>query len=891
MTDRKPKPPAAMRPHYDARLDVRETREFVDEFKATAKAIDRKPSDCMREAVRDWTARQRAIYGLAMLFLLLLPGLAFAGPFDPGPNDLSKNLFLDGLFGELTGDGGASPLGAPVGAFNAAVLIVAGILVFYTMVAGTLSTAADGELLGRKWSSVWVPVRTTLGAAAIMPSIGSGFSVIQAVVIWLALQGVGLANTVWEGFAAEPMAGAAYVPPSEVRQLELLAADMFRLHVCRAAIADYARIVDWDQAASAGLRNLEVSREMLDTKNWWGWELNGLGTACGVVKVSKPSKSDFPKSDSTPATARALVDPHALSMAMFPVHQGAMQAMDARMGVLAEQFVRSPGNTNEAPNAALVVPGIQAAAQEYAATIRAAAEQHSKALTSGDFKEALTADGWIMAGAFYTKLAHAMDAVSAAVSRTATVEVEGLMPVPHAQLLWAEASVAASAVQSPGAHTVGSVRDGGLMDKLLNWVLEAGRGVDPDGMSGHPLVATKNTGEMMKTWGIGIYAVGTVGVAAVGVLAGNIAGKAAGADTALLAVTELISGPVFAVAGPLTLMGAVLSGVVPMLPYILWIGVVLGWMVLVVEAVIAAPLWAVAHMAPDGDGVVGRGGQGYMLVLSLTLRPALMVLGLCCAIALLIPIGELLNSSFAHVFRMSVMQDNASWGGLINVIMGLLIYTTLMVTLVTKVFGLIHVVPDSVLRWIGGGVDNMLGQQANALSGAVEGKSTALVAGLAGTSMASASIGRATASMAQQVGVSRGRAEEERSRQDSAAVQELDQSRDRALQAEERAEPGTSPAAEERAAHAQTHRGHAALAMAARMDKGFAERLAEARNQDQGTGGTAAQDALLKSEASTALDAPPYQHALAEAKHAFGRAELHLARKAKLEQDAEGGEG
>jgi conjugal transfer/type IV secretion protein DotA/TraY len=46
------------------------------------------------------------------------------------------------------------------------------------------------------------------------------------------------------------------------------------------------------------------------------------------------------------------------------------------------------------------------------------------------------------------------------------------------------------------------------------------------------------------------------------------------------------------------------------------VGAIIGWLVLVVESMFAAPLWMVAHLAPDQDGVVGKMGQGYMLILS-----------------------------------------------------------------------------------------------------------------------------------------------------------------------------------------------------------------------------------------------------------------------------------
>lgn len=56
------------------------------------------------------------------------------------------------------------------------------------------------------------------------------------------------------------------------------------------------------------------------------------------------------------------------------------------------------------------------------------------------------------------------------------------------------------------------------------------------------------------------------------------------------------------------------------------------------------PLWMVAHLAPDQDGVVGKMGQGYMLVLSLFLRPVLMVIGFVAALSLMTPCLMFINA-------------------------------------------------------------------------------------------------------------------------------------------------------------------------------------------------------------------------------------------------------
>ena len=65
----------------------------------------------------------------------------------------------------------------------------------------------------------------------------------------------------------------------------------------------------------------------------------------------------------------------------------------------------------------------------------------------------------------------------------------------------------------------------------------------------------------------------------------------------------------------------------PLIPWVTWMTSVVNWFVLVIEAIIVAPIWAAAHIAPDGHDVVGRAAQGYSLLFSVIFRPALMIFG------------------------------------------------------------------------------------------------------------------------------------------------------------------------------------------------------------------------------------------------------------------------
>jgi conjugal transfer/type IV secretion protein DotA/TraY len=60
----------------------------------------------------------------------------------------------------------------------------------------------------------------------------------------------------------------------------------------------------------------------------------------------------------------------------------------------------------------------------------------------------------------------------------------------------------------------------------------------------------------------------------------------------------------------------------------MWMAGVAGWIILVFEAMIAVPLWMLAHMTVGGDGLHGRAIEGWSLLFNVVFRPTLMVIRL-----------------------------------------------------------------------------------------------------------------------------------------------------------------------------------------------------------------------------------------------------------------------
>ncbi len=118
--------------------------------------------------------------------------------FSPPPSDRSIQ-FLGNIFGIVDGvlsGTGSQIFGNMMSVFNAAVLGLGSIVIMYTLMIGTMNTAHEGEFLGKKWSSIWIPVRCSTGMLLIMPK-ASGYCLMQIMMMWVVVQGVGAADRIW----------------------------------------------------------------------------------------------------------------------------------------------------------------------------------------------------------------------------------------------------------------------------------------------------------------------------------------------------------------------------------------------------------------------------------------------------------------------------------------------------------------------------------------------------------------------------------------------------------------------------------------------------------------------------------------------------------------------
>lgn len=188
----------------------------------------------------------------------------------------------------------------------------------------------------------------------------------------------------------------------------------------------------------------------------------------------------------------------------------------------------------------------------------------------------------------------------------------------------------------------------------------------------------------------------------------------AGTLGALTVIMQFLMIPISA----LMVVGFTCAYLIPMIPFIIWLGCIGGWLIQCVIALLAAPLWAVMHLHPNGDDLTGRGGNGYTMLLGLLLRPALLIFGFIASIAMSAVLGEFINKIYFQVFAFSGQNVNG-WMAFISLIAGTVIYAVIMFAFVNKTHAIMHIIPDELLKWIGGGGD-ALGSYAKEMTSGTE---------------------------------------------------------------------------------------------------------------------------------------------------------------------------
>ncbi|MCF6765600.1 DotA/TraY family protein [Thiotrichales bacterium 19S3-7] len=155
-------------------------------------------------------------------------------------------------------------------------------------------------------------------------------------------------------------------------------------------------------------------------------------------------------------------------------------------------------------------------------------------------------------------------------------------------------------------------------------------------------------------------------------------------------------------------IGISFSLIIPLTPYILFWAGKTAWLLLVIEAMAAAPIVSLGLVYPEGSEIFGKAEPGIQICMNLVLRPVFMILGMIFGIGLTYIVIQYSAEGF-HAITDSLLglmptsngTDAAAYARGTFSCMLIFLYSTFLSMAFMKCFSLIYLIPDKVLQWIG----------------------------------------------------------------------------------------------------------------------------------------------------------------------------------------------
>ena len=573
-----------------------------------------------------------------------------------------SGALLDGIFKQ-------PGIGNILSTASAVLLAVGAVWFAYNVLAAAVQSAWDGEFLGKRFHSVWMPIRMCLGFAALLPIIDS-WGAAQIIMYQVAKMGAGAANIAVT--AAAPKLAKNEIIPSSFDRTGM-ATQLFNTLLCRARVGILAQQAgEIETAGGSGGTN---------------WTEYFNIDKCGGQPV-------VPAGD------------------LQAAHTSATQAMITNLTPLAGRVAagqegRGPVVPTEEVRAAIIK-----AADVYESTIAEAAR--SLASSKASSLNAEQAKGsWLSFGFQSVKSAKAQSDLNSSAGAGAQLTANTNTSSAGQEA----ASYSGSIMESEGltgAQASGSGAGAGSGESL--WAMLKKLKDNPSQLLkilfGNAKAAALTAGgglvQSLAAFGASLIGMGIAGITVILIALTALAFTSVlGAGAMPLAL--YVSGLAMSIIAPMILMGITLAVYVPMIPALFWTLGVVAWLLVVAECIFLAPVWALAHLEAEGEGMGQRTEKGYAMLLDLLLRPLALVFGFAIATAVLNAAWALFTAGVGGVL------DVADTWSLIKFFMWLgmvFIVVTIAVQLVGTVYRKALDLPDQIVTWIGSSVASYMGDHS-----------------------------------------------------------------------------------------------------------------------------------------------------------------------------------
>lgn len=706
-----------------------------------------------------------------------------------------KSLFKT-LFGTFAvndnGIGETTVLSRVVGYTSIAALAVAVAILTYVIPGSAIHTATSGEPLGRSWSSVWLPLRVSIGVGMILPTTvgGGAISFVQYFVYKLAVFGSGFASLAW-GFVTTDIASYDSTIVSSVQAPKLdTYVDLANSAIC---------------SAQEKWRKDNIGRTTKPAIHYSIEYYTANGELVEYEETAMPSGNSFKLPAGSVLSEISFSESgNCGSMSLFPklteqtpkgswaAYQNASQIILEVLNRYTQLIVmaRNDNVTTKAINIAVnaeieegdrvrsyvdsAKKAIAADAAQYPAKMvnaimtgfRSSVDDISK-----EKKKLLAYESWLFAGNAAFNISNYSSNVGTTAQTINKAIVNGKWrscgegtegckaeaSTDSAYILgdyrtssvmgWTtivENAVGSANVQaSPGVNpeTAKILCNGDGCNEakwvndltsdmqvvVLDFLKDSGEiaanektGVVSDSIfditaSSNPFLVASQIGHSLNAILVTAWTSGLLIATAAGAIGDSLIGQVGGG--AGRGAVEYILTTVFPFISAAMIAGGVMAYVIPAIIAIRWLFAVLNWILVVIEAMAAAPLWAAIMLTPEGDGITGsRAERGIVIIAQLIITPLLLIVSLIATTATASVGFQLLNQMF---FTDPTAFNN---NGAIDFVLRLVFYVSLLTSVCWASASIIVDLPRSIMDWIGGGVARAFGNDVEQKSAQAIGK-------------------------------------------------------------------------------------------------------------------------------------------------------------------------
>ncbi|MEH8088748.1 DotA/TraY family protein, partial [Gallibacterium anatis] len=557
------------------------------------------------------------------------------------------------------------------------VFMLCGILFIFNIVHKTLDASQTGSLKTLNASTI---LRWVIGILLLIPIGSSGLGAGQKIAVWLAAQGVNLANVTFEKFDIASTIDNKAINFTANYNTQIL-------NILKTATASQlciAKASEHNQRANGAIANFRLKIEQHGNLINYNFGDQNLANAndnklCGQISVSYKNDKQTEKhlvnenSLSTFATVN-FINKAKLSNVLKQAH------ITATHKLITDEAQKIAADILQNRSASEVSKKLEQAIKTYNDSLKSKFDSIN--ILNSDLDNKMKENGIAAAGAFFFKISLAQQDVlkvvndvpqittlknsqdygkncnwynflgdnCAAAEKLKNISLEIATVQQRADSIFKDAFniLAANSKDKKIASAVASLKKSKSEEDFLNLFTPLTSDLDFNRLTYIDNQLSKINNPLLEIQALGQSIVLSVQTIILSLLAFSWSG-------AVTAIATVATPFLLAILIP----GLILAFYLPLIPFITWIGGIFGWLILVVQAIFGVPLWLLAHLSPNSEGIVGRTGQGYMLILSLFLKPVLMFGGFIVAINLLSPITKLFNSFFGFAAESVFNETNS----------------------------------------------------------------------------------------------------------------------------------------------------------------------------------------------------------------------------------------